>query len=76
MRIKEICPICNDAYTDDDRKIIYHVTYKPEVTTFTCTGCNYAEYLIRHPKIHTLYFMKKRKEVVRSWTLKNRPLIG
>ncbi|MCC2631301.1 MAG: hypothetical protein K0S38_1110, partial [Candidatus Paceibacter sp.] len=70
------CPICGDEYTELDRKIVYHVSYKPEVTTFACDGCNYAEHLIQHPEIETSYEMEKRKEVVRAWTLKNRPLIS
>lgn len=71
----EKCPICNDSYLEDDKKNLYHVTYKPEVTTYTCRGCNYAEFLIRHPEIETTYAMNKRKEIVRRWTLKNRDLI-
>lgn len=71
----EICPICKNQYSKEDGKVIYHVSYKPEVITFTCKGCNYAEYLIRHPEIDTDYFMNHRKEIVKNWTLKNRPLI-
>lgn len=70
-----MCPICKDMYRKDDPKIIYHVTYKPEVITDACNGCNYAEFLIRHPEIETTYFMENRKHIVREWTLKNRPLI-
>lgn len=66
------CPICNDNYKEDDVKIVYHVSYKPEVTTFTCRGCNYAEFLIRHPEIQTTYDMEHRMVLVRNWTLKNR----
>ena len=71
----EICPICKDKYKTNDRKIKYHITYNPEVITFACQGCNYAEFLIRHPEISTTFFMDKRKETVRRWTLKNRALI-
>ena len=73
---KEKCPICDDKYIEDDKKIEYHVTYNPEVTTYTCRGCNYAEYLIRHPEIISPYSMEKRKELVRQWTLKIRPLVN
>lgn len=73
--MKEKCPICNDEYTDEDRKIIYHVSYKPEIVTYACDGCNYAEHLIQHPEIPTTYFMDKRKDLVIQWTLKNRPLL-
>jgi hypothetical protein len=61
-----ICPICEDKYTDEDKEIEYHVTYRPEVTTFTCNGCNYAEYLIRHPEVKTTYAMEKRKALVKN----------
>ena len=73
--MNETCPICGDRYTEQDIKVTYHVTYKPEVTTYTCRGCNYAEWLIRNPNIKEPY-MEKRKELVRQWTLKNRPLIS
>lgn len=76
------CPICDDKYTESDKKVLYHVSYKPkEVTTYSCQGCNFAEDLIQHPeKESTLnpdnkYNMDERKELVRSWTLKNRPKI-
>jgi C4-type Zn-finger protein len=71
----EKCPVCDDHYLEGDKKILYHVTYKPEVTTYTCRGCNYAEFLIRHPEIKTDYKMKRRKEIVRRWTLKNRDML-
>lgn len=74
--MNDICPICGDKYTKRDKKVTYHVTYKPEVTTYACDGCNLAEHLIQHPEIKTTYFMEKRKELVRQWTLKNRPLIS
>ncbi len=70
------CPICEDKYRKEDKEVEYHVTYKPEVTTYTCSGCNYAEHLIQHPEIKTTYFMEKRKELVRKWTLRNRPMIN
>ncbi len=70
------CPICADKYTNEDKEVEYHVSYKPEITTYTCRGCNYAEYLIRHPEIKTSYGMEHRKDLVREWTLKNRPLIS
>lgn len=70
------CPICDDKYRDEDKKVEYHVSYNPEITTYTCEGCNYAEFLIRHPEIKSEYFMEKRKELVRQWTLKNRPMIN
>ncbi len=76
MNEKEKCPICDDKYTEEDRKIVYHVAYKPEIITSACMGCNYAEYLIRHPEIQTTYTMEKRKNMVKQWTLKNRPLIS
>ena len=76
MNDNKICPICKDVYREEDAKIVYHVTYKPEVITDDCSGCNYAEFLIRHPEIPTTYFMEKRKKVVRDWTLKNRPMIS
>ena len=76
MNNLEVCPICNDKYKEHDKKVNYHVTYRPEVITFTCEGCNYAEYLIRHPEISTDYIMEKRKNLVKQWTLKNRPLIS
>ncbi len=74
--MNETCPICGDKYCEEDLKVEYHVTYKPEVTTFACSGCNYAEFLIRNPEIKTDYFMDNRKELVRQWTLKNRSLIS
>lgn len=73
--MNETCPICEDRYRKEDKKVLYHVTYRPEVTTYTCSGCNYAEYLIQHPEIETDYIMEHRKDLVRKWTLKNRPLI-
>lgn len=72
----DLCPICEDKYKDEDKKVKYHVSYKPEITTYTCSGCNYAEFLIRNPQIKSEYFMENRKELVRQWTLKNRPLIS
>jgi MinD superfamily P-loop ATPase len=72
----EVCTICGDKYTKSDLKIIYHVKYKPEITTYACQGCNYAEYLIRHPEVKTTYLMERRKKLVREWTIKNRPLIN
>lgn len=74
--MEETCPICGDKYTKHDKKVNYHVTYKPEVTTYACDGCNYAEHLIQHPEIKPLYPTEKRKALVREWTLKNRPLIS
>ncbi len=76
MKNKGACPICGDEYTDNDKEVEYHVSYKPEVTTFTCRGCNYAEFLIWHPEIKTTYRMKNKMDIVRKWTLKNRPLIS
>lgn len=73
--MNDTCPICGDVYTNKDYKVNYHVEYKPEVTTYTCRGCNYAEWLIRNPHVKETY-MEKRKELVRKWTLKNRPLIS
>lgn len=75
MTKNEVCPICNDQYSDLDRKIEYHFSYKPAITTFACDGCNYAEHLIRHPEIKPDYFMENRKELVKKWTEKNKPLI-
>lgn len=69
------CPICGKPYSYNDPKIIYHVEYKPEITTDTCRGCNYAEFLIRRPDIKTSYYMKAKMKKVRQWTLHNRPLI-
>lgn len=69
------CPICGDVYNDLDRKIEYHFSYKPQITTYACDGCNYAEYLIRHPDIPRPNNILHRIEVVRQWTLKNRSLI-
>ncbi len=74
--MEETCPICGDKYTKTDKEVKYHVTYKPEVTTYACDGCNYAEHLIQHPEIVPLHPIEKRKELVREWTLKNRPLIS
>lgn len=77
MNFESVCPICEDKYSEADKKIEYHVSYKPEVTTYaTCSGCNYAEYLIRHPEIKPPHPIEKRKALVRAWTLKNRPLIS
>lgn len=76
MTNKEICPICGNQYKEESQKDEYHVSYKPEVTTDACLGCNYAEYLIRHPEVKPPYDMEKRKEIVKQWTLKNRPLIS
>ncbi|MBA3284796.1 MAG: hypothetical protein H0U27_07025 [Nitrosopumilus sp.] len=80
--MNEKCPICDDQYTDSDKKVLYHVEYSPkEITTYACRGCNFAEDLIQHPeKEHILnpndkYHMWHRKELVRAWTLKNRSLI-
>jgi uncharacterized protein YlaI len=77
------CPICADEYSESDKRVLYHVTYKPkEITTYACTGCNFAEDLIQHPEKEAIlnpegkYYMKKRKELVRSWTLKNRTMIA
>ncbi|MES2315828.1 MAG: hypothetical protein V4486_03830 [Patescibacteria group bacterium] len=70
------CPICNDEYTEEDKKNTYHVTYKPEIITDACRGCNWAEHLIQHPDLETPPYMIKRKELVRKWTLKNRPMIS
>jgi C4-type Zn-finger protein len=75
MSKNDTCPICEDKYKDDDKRVEYHVSYKPEITTYTCRGCNYAEFLIRHPEVKTNYFMEHRKNLVKDWTLKNRPLI-
>ena len=72
----EICPICKNMYEDEYTKTVYHVTYRPERITFACRGCNYAEFLIRHPEIPTTYFMENRKRAVKEWTLKNRPMIN
>ncbi|MDD5165678.1 MAG: hypothetical protein PHG25_04075 [Candidatus Pacebacteria bacterium] len=49
--------------------------YKPEITIDACRGCNYAEYLIRHPEIKSDYYMTSKMKKVREWTLRNRPLI-
>lgn len=76
MNNLETCPICNDEYKEHDRKINYHVTYKPEVTTNACDGCNYADHLIQHPEIKSDYNMEYRKKLVREWILKNRPMIS
>jgi hypothetical protein len=51
------------------------VEYKPEITMDACRGCNYAEYLIRHPEIKSDYYMASKMKRVREWTLHNRPLI-
>lgn len=69
------CPICANLYTFNDPQIVYHVEYKPEITIDACRGCNYAEYLIRHPDIKSDYYMDQRKEKVRKWTIHNRPFI-
>lgn len=69
------CPICGTSYTYNDPKIVYHVEYKPEITIDACRGCNYAEYLIRHPEIKSDYYMKSKIKKVREWTLHSRPLI-
>jgi hypothetical protein len=75
------CPICDDSYNKNDREITYHVTYKPEITTNACYGCNYAEFLIRHPEKEKeidpskIYHMQNRIKKVKEWTLKNKPLI-
>ncbi|HEY0220736.1 MAG TPA: NUDIX domain-containing protein [Candidatus Paceibacterota bacterium] len=76
MNAEEICPICENRYKDEDSKVIYHVTYIPEITTNACRGCNYAEFLIRNPEEKTKYRMDHRKELVRMWTIKHRPLIN
>ncbi len=70
------CPICENNYSFEDPRIRYHVGYKPEITIDACRGCNYAEYLIRNPQVETDYYMDKRKEVVRQWTVEKRPLIS
>jgi len=72
----EICPICKNKYKERDKKLEYHVSYKPEIKTNTCKGCNYAEFLIRHPYIKSEYYMENRKRLVKLWTFKNRPLIS
>lgn len=76
MDTQNVCPICEDKYTKEDKKVEYHVSYKPEITTYACSGCNYAEFLIRNPEIKSDYFMDHRKKLVKEWTLKNRPLIS
>lgn len=76
MKNNDLCPICKNVYKEDDKKIVYHVTYRPEVITDSCRGCNYAEYLIRRPEITPTYFMENRKSLVKEWTLRNRPLIN
>lgn len=71
-----VCPICNHPYTYNDPKVVYHVEYKPvQIITDACRGCNYAEHLIQHPEIKTDYYMEKKKEKVREWTINKRPLI-
>ncbi len=75
--MNEVCPICGDKYTEQDIKVVYHVEYRPEITTDACTGCNLAEYLIRHQdQLYKYPYMKHKMEIVRDWTLKNRPLIN
>lgn len=72
------CPICGDLYTYLDPKVEYHVQYHynyPEITTSTCRGCNYAEYLIRHTEVKSRYNMERKKAKVKKWTLKNRQFI-
>jgi hypothetical protein len=73
--VKGICPICKNQYSEQDKKVTYHVMYVPEITSDSCRGCNYAEYLIRHPEEVSAYPMEHRKEIVKAWTIKNRPLI-
>jgi len=71
------CPICGHDYDYLDPKVEYHVSYFPvEIIANACRGCNYAEFLIRHPEIPTGYYMKKKIVKVREWTLKNRPFLG
>ena len=66
--MNEVCRICEDKYKDEDIKVTYHVTYDPEVVTYSCRGCNYAEYLIRHPEVETTYFMEKRNRFYSGWS--------
>jgi len=69
------CPICSDLYSEVNIEVEYHVDYSPAITTHACRGCNYAEYLIRHPEVISEYPMERKKILVREWTYKNKLLI-
>lgn len=70
------CPICGHHYVGNDVMVEYHVQYTPvQITTDSCKGCNWAEYLIRNPDIPRPDSILRNIEAVKRWTLKNRPLI-
>jgi len=45
----EICPICKKPYSKGNRRVMYHLRYKPTPEfIYACKSCNHAEYLARH----------------------------
>lgn len=49
----EICPICRKSYSARNKKVQYHLQYRPVPKfIYACSSCNYAEYLSRHWKRH------------------------
>lgn len=75
--MNETCPICENPYTEKHYKLEYHVEYKPEITIDACSGCNFAEYLMRYPDKQINYpWMTNRIKTVEAWTKKQLPLIS
>lgn len=68
----EICPICRRAYSERNRKVKYHLQYKPiPKFIYACQSCNHAEYLsrnwVRHLKPWQWYKIKLVKKFGREY---------